>query len=306
VIYSVLHRTTYAYEDPVSFARCVLRLTPRASLDQTVLESAVSVSPTPAHCLERIGPFGARTQTITIEEPHDRLVIEARALVQVHARPNGDPAASPEWGLMRAEAFATSAIDPDSPATFLYPTARTPLSAEITDYARKSFPPGRPIIEATADLMGRLNRDFAYDTEATDVATPVAAAFAARRGVCQDFAHIMIAGLRGLGLAAAYVSGYLRTVPPPGQPRLEGADATHAWVAVWCGADRGWVGFDPTNAMFAQDDHIELAVGRDYADVAPIDGVLVASGEQALKVEVDVTPIPESGVVRPRFGGRAG
>jgi transglutaminase-like putative cysteine protease len=141
--------------------------------------------------------------------------------------------------------------------------------------------------------MGRMRRDFIYDSKATDVSTPPAEAFAARRGVCQDFAHIMICGLRGLGLPARYVSGYIRTIPPPGKPRLEGADATHAWVALWCGAEQGWIGLDPTNDLVVQGDHIVLASGRDYSDVAPIDGIILAPGKQTLKVEVDVVPETE-------------
>lgn len=310
MIYSVFHRTTYAYEDAVTFARCVLRLTPRSTADQTVLEHAIAVTPRPSQRLTRTGPFGEEMLTVTIEAPHRSLVIEARARVDVHARPVSDPADSPPWETVRARAFATADLGPDSPAAYLFPTARTPITAPITDYARSSFPAGRPIVEAAAELMRRLHADFTYDAEATDVGTPIAEAFAARRGVCQDFTHIMISALRGLGLPAAYVSGYLRTTPPPGQPRLEGADATHAWVQLWCGEIRGWIGFDPTNAILVQNDHITLAVGRDYADVAPIDGVLLASGEQALKVEVDVAPEPDApepgaGVLRPAFGARA-
>jgi transglutaminase-like putative cysteine protease len=169
---------------------------------------------------------------------------------------------------------------------------------EITDYARASFSPFRPLVEAAADVMTRLHRDFAYDPKATTVSTPAAEAFAARRGVCQDFAHVMIAGLRGLGLPAAYVSGYLRTTPPPGKPRLQGADATHAWVRLWCGESLGWISFDPTNALVGGDDHVTLAIGRDYSDVSPIDGVTLAPGEQELKVEVDVVPEDDRAAVR--------
>jgi transglutaminase-like putative cysteine protease len=144
-----------------------------------------------------------------------------------------------------------------------------------------------------------MRRDFTYDAEATDVSTAPGDAFQARHGVCQDFAHIMICGLRGLGLPARYVSGFLRTFPPPGRPRMEGADATHAWVCLWCGQDTGWIGFDPTNDVLAQDDHIVLATGRDYSDVAPIDGIILAPGKQTLDVEVDV--VPESELASPRL-----
>jgi transglutaminase-like putative cysteine protease len=288
--YKLRHRTTYSYDDDVSFARCVLRLTPRSSPTQTVLESDVTVTPTPSAELDRTGPFGARTQTITVDTPHKALMIEANSRIDVHVPPPGDPADSPAWEVIRGAALANPDLSPDGPAAYLFPTHRTPIVPEITEYARASFPPGRPIVAAMDELNRRIHAEFRYDPGATEVSTPVAQAFAARHGVCQDFAQIMICGLRGLGLSAAYVSGYLRTIPPPGQPRLEGADATHAWVSVWCGDALGWVGVDPTNAILAGNDHLVLAVGRDYADVAPIDGVILASGAQTLKVEVDVIP----------------
>ena len=290
MIYSVRHSTNYTYEEPVAFARCVLRLTPSSSATQTLLESSTTVTPVPSSKVENWGPFGEKTITVVIDKPHRELVIEARSRVDVHARPVGDPADSEPWEVVRSRAFETSLLGPEGPAVYLYPTRRTPDSLAITNYARGSFPKGRPIIEAAADLMTRMHADFVYDPEATTVSTPAIEAFNGRHGVCQDFAHVMISGLRGMGLAAAYVSGYLRTIPPPGQPRLEGADATHAWVSVWCGEERGWVGLDPTNDVFAENDHIVLAVGRDYSDVAPIDGVILAPGFQTLKVGVDVIP----------------
>jgi transglutaminase-like putative cysteine protease len=194
---------------------------------------------------------------------------------------------------VRTLAFGSADLSTDGPAVFLYPTARTPLSPSITDYARASFTRGRPVVEAAMELMSRIHADFTYDSKATDVRTQPTDAFNVKRGVCQDFAHVMLSGLRGLGLPGAYVSGYLRTSPPPGRPRLEGADATHAWVALWCGEGRGWIGFDPTNAILAENDHIVLAMGRDYSDVAPIDGIILAPGQQTLKVEVDVIPQDE-------------
>jgi len=305
VIYALRHRTTYKYGSEVTFARCVLRLTPRSSAGQTVLESSVRVTPTPKYTMQRTGPFGEQTLTVIIDAPHRQLLIEARARVDVHARPVEAPEMSPAWERVREISFGADALGPEGPCAYLFPTARAPLSHQITEYARRSFAPGRPIVEAVAELMTRMYEDFTYDSKATEVSTPAREAFDKRRGVCQDFAHIMISGLRGLGLPAAYVSGYLRTIPPPGKPRLEGADATHAWVSVWCGAERGWIGFDPTNAIFAQNDHIILAVGRDYSDVAPIDGIILAPGGQKLKVEVDVIPEGESDTVLwPAFGAR--
>jgi transglutaminase-like putative cysteine protease len=308
VIYTLRHRTTYKYGSEVTFARCVLRLTPRSSASQTVLEGSVRVTPIPKHTFQRTGPFGEQTLTVVIDTPHRALVIEARARVDVHTPPVDNLWNSPTWEQVRECSFDTDSLGAEGPAAYLYPTARTPLSVEITDYTRASFPPGRPILEAADELMRRIHADFTYDAKATEVSTPAAEAFTARRGVCQDFAHIMISGLRGLGLPAAYVSGYLRTIPPDGEPRLEGADATHAWVSLWCGEERGWIGLDPTNAITVQDDHIVLAVGRDYSDVAPIDGIILAPGGQKLKVEVDVIPEAAGGdqsVIWPAFGGRA-
>lgn len=291
--YRLRHRTTYAYQEEVPYARCVLRLTPQSSATQTVLEAGIRVSPRPSDRQERVGPFGARATTVTVETPHRSLVIEAVSRIDVHVPPPAPPERSAPWEALRTAALADADLGPEGPAAFLYPTARTPIVGEITDYARQSFTPGRPIVEAALDLTRRIHADFRYDPGATEVSTPVAQAFAARHGVCQDFAQIMISGLRGLGLPARYVSGYLRTIPPPGQPRLEGADATHAWVGLWCGPAARWIGFDPTNAILAGNDHLVLATGRDYGDVAPIDGVILASGIQTLKVEVDVIPETE-------------
>lgn len=295
MIYDLRHRTTFSYEDPVTYARCVLRLTPQTSAEQTTLRHSISVRPRPAQSTHGIGPFGEKTLTVILDRPHEELVIEAHSRVDVHVPPAGDPADTPAWDEIRTRVFQSSDLSPTGPASYLYPTGRTPMIPAITDYARQSFQTGRPLMEAALDLTRRLHADFIYDPEATTVQTPAAEAFSARRGVCQDFAHIMICGLRGLGLPAAYVSGYLRTRPPPGKPRLEGADATHAWVNLWLGEARGWVGFDPTNAIVVQDDHIVLAMGRDYADVAPIDGIILDPGEQTLTVAVDVVPVePET------------
>ncbi|HEY2177919.1 MAG TPA: transglutaminase family protein [Caulobacteraceae bacterium] len=289
MIYSVLHRTTYAYQSEVTFARCVLRLTPRTSPDQTLLANAIELTPAPSSSVESVGAFGEAMRQVIVDTPHRELVIEARSRVEVNAPPIALAFAT-SWETVRTRSLASRELTPEGPASYLYPTARTPILAQITDYARISFPPGRAIIEAAGELMSRIREDFKYDPGATDVSTPAAVAFEARHGVCQDFAHIMICGLRGLGLPAGYVSGYLRTRQPGSAPRLQGADATHAWVQLWCGEASGWIGFDPTNAVMVRNDHIVLAIGRDYADAAPIDGILLSPGQQTLEVEVDVAP----------------
>jgi transglutaminase-like putative cysteine protease len=190
----------------------------------------------------------------------------------------------------REEAVAAAMTDATSPSHYLYPSRLVTPLEPLTRYAKASFAPQRPVLEGARELMGRIKREFAYEPKSTAVSTPLLEAFERRAGVCQDFAHIMIAGLRGIGLPVAYVSGYIRTVPPPGKPRLEGADATHAWVSLWGGRQLGWVDLDPTNNMMVGNDHIVLAVGRDYSDVSPIDGIIVGSGGQELDVKVDVTP----------------
>ena len=292
MIYNVRHRTTYRYSQPVTFARCVLRLSPRETAAQTVLESVITITPRPARSRVHLGPFGERVMTVAVETAHTELIIEARSRVDVTRTAPTQPLDGLAWESVREQAFASTALSQEAPAHYLYPTNATPVLRPITEYGLESFPPERPIIEAAADLMGRIKRDFVYDPEATGVSTPVIKAFEARRGVCQDFTHMMIAALRGIGLPAAYVTGYLRTTPPPGKPRMEGADATHAWVWLWCGQDLGWIGFDPTNDLLVAGDHIMLAVGRDSADTAPIDGVILGAGDQKLKVAVDVVPAP--------------
>jgi transglutaminase-like putative cysteine protease len=291
VIYELRHLTTYRYQRAVNFTRCALRLSPADTASQHLLHNEIMITPQPSTTGERVGAFGERVMGITVEAPHRELKIEARSRVWVERRAIAPDQDSPPWESVRDAACAARSLDFGSPAHFMFPTAMTPLLDAFTGYGRDCFTAGAPILAAAKALSERIHRDFVYDPKATVVTTPAIKAFAARRGVCQDFAHIMICALRGLGLPAAYVSGYLRTVPPPGKPRLQGADATHAWVSVWCGEDLGWIDLDPTNALLVGDQHIELAVGRDYADVAPIDGVIVGGGDQDVRVAVDVVPV---------------
>ena len=289
MIYDLRHLTIYRYESPVTFARCALRLTPLSDAHQRLLSTKLTVTPKPAMIETHSGQFGERVVTAIVETPHRELRIDAASRVEVHRPERPLPLGGASWELVRDLAFSAGSLDLSSPAHFLYPTPMTPIASNFTAYARQDFPPDRPIIEAAFALAQRIKREFTYDPDATEVWTPAADAFAGRHGVCQDFAHIMISGLKGLGLSAAYVSGYLRTRPPPGRPRLEGAAATHALVSHWCGADGG-IGFDPTNALVVAEDHIVLAVGRDYSDVAPIGGVLLGAGDQDIRVAVDVAP----------------
>jgi len=290
VIYDVRQTTTCAYASPVAHARHVLRLMPINRNDQRVHVAALQIVPEPRHRREGQDFFGNRLTWIEIEEPHRVLTVKLAARVSVEAAVEPAPLTTPPWEVIREQAFAARDVSPLSPAHFLFPSRMVSLDPEIRDYARASFPAGRAVLDAAIELMNRLKSDIAYEIGATTVTTTPPMSFALRRGVCQDFAHIMISGLRGIGLPAAYVSGYLRTAPRTDATRLQGADAMHAWVLQWCGSAVGWIGFDPTNAVLAEEDHVTLAIGRDYTDVAPVDGVIIGSGGQRMSVSVNVTP----------------
>lgn len=291
MLYDIRQVTTYNYAIPVPFARQALRLLPVDRPGQRVVAADLAIRPTPTERTDSLDFFGNRITTVAFSFPHDALTLETRARVLVETDALPDPGGTPPFEQIRRLALAVTDLSARSPVQFLFPSRLVAIDDTIGDYAAASFAEGTPILEGAFDLTRRIKADFRYDSAATDVTTRPAAAFAQRAGVCQDFAHVMIAGLRTIGLPAAYVSGFLRTEPPPGQPRLEGADATHAWVAVWCGRETGWIGLDPTNGVAARDDHVVLAIGRDYADAAPVDGVIVTSGDHSLDVAVDVVPV---------------
>jgi transglutaminase-like putative cysteine protease len=290
MIYDIRQTTTYEYASKVSQAHHVLRLMPINRPRQRVHAAALEIRPAPVEQREGADFFGNHVTWIGLDEPHDSLAIKVMARVAVEAL-GSTPRDTPPWEKVRDAVITTNDIGPHSPAHFLFPSRQVSLDADVRDYARKSFPRARPVLDGAIDLMRRIKQDFVYKIGATDVRTTAAAAFKLRCGVCQDFAHVMISGLRGLGLPAAYVSGYLRTMPKDSPARLEGADAMHAWVDVWCGAEAGWWGLDPTNAILAGEDHVVLAIGRDYSDIAPIAGVVFGSGGQHLEVAVTVTPV---------------
>jgi transglutaminase-like putative cysteine protease len=291
MIYDVRQETTYHYASSVAYARHVLRLGLIDRPDQRVQAAVLDVSPAPVERREGQDFFGNRTTWIALDQPHDRLVVRVAARVVVDRMTATEPAATPAWEDVRVAAFASADLSPRAPAHFLFPSRQVSLDPEIRDYAAASFPAGRAILDCAVDLMLRIKADFTYEIGATTAATTPPMSFALRRGVCQDFSHIMISGLRSLGIPAAYVSGYLRTVQSPDEVKLAGADAMHAWVLVWCGAEAGWIGLDPTNGILAGNDHVVLAIGRDYADIAPIDGVIFAAGGQRLEVSVRVAPV---------------
>ncbi|WP_294196004.1 transglutaminase family protein [uncultured Sphingomonas sp.] len=289
--YDIRHITRFDYGNAVKFARCNLRLKPIDWPGQQLEEYALHVAPsgrtTPAYAEAGL----AHVTRLVVDERVRRLTIESVArltvdrLVPVPA--DDDPTIAEVCALARA----SGDVSPAGPAAYLYPSPLIPLDRAIADYCAPDLAPDRNVLEAGIALARRIQRDFAFDPAATLVDTPPHEAFAKRSGVCQDFAQIMLTGLRAAGLPAAYASGYIRTIPPPGQARLVGADATHAWVLIWCGPARGWVGVDPTNGIWMAGDHIVVAIGRDYAEIAPVDGVVLGSGAQAMEVSVDVAPI---------------
>jgi transglutaminase-like putative cysteine protease len=285
--YRVRHVTRYRYAESVSNSQHDLHLLPRDLPRQRCLSRTLAIEPAPIVCRERVDYFGNRATHVVLATAHTAFTVTTESRVEVQAAPAVSDAEDAPWEVARA---ALAAPEADLRAQEM--TLPSPFAApwpSLCEYALPSFPAGRPLLAACTDLMGRIHRDFVYDPLATTVATPLTEVFAKRRGVCQDFAHFMIACLRGLGLSACYVSGYLATTPPPGQARLEGADASHAWLAV-CSPRFGFVDLDPTNDRVVGDTHVTLAIGRDFGDVTPLRGVVHGGGRHELRVAVDVIP----------------
>ncbi|HZY49896.1 MAG TPA: transglutaminase family protein [Devosia sp.] len=288
MLYDIRLELHYDYEGFVHGDRHLVRVAP-ASLPgrQRVIASSIVFDPKPDTESNFVDFFGNLVTTISYAGYHDRLDVRLSARVGVEE--NAPPAdLSPDLPALQRELTGLWSLDANSPHHFLAPSPRIALSKAITDYARHSVGRTTSVRAAAMDLCLSIHRDFVYDKKSTNVDTAPLEAFTLRKGVCQDFVHVMIAGLRGVGIPAAYVSGFLRTIPPRGKPRLEGADAMHAWVRVWCGQHDGWIEFDPTNAMLAGPDHITIGYGRDYADISPIVGVLRTSGSHETKQSVDV------------------
>jgi len=288
--YDITLRIRYEYEEPVMSGRQVVRLMPaELPAEQSVLTGSLTILPTPDDWWEGQDFWHNATVSIVHRQPHARLEYSVQARVErLHPPPPGPSVRLDE---LPGAIDAYRGLGPEAPHHFRGPSPRVPVAAEMTTYARAALADGMTVADAVEAIGRNLHRDMQFDPEATKVDTPVEEAFNQRRGVCQDFTHVMIAGLRGVGIPAGYVSGYLRTIPPEGKPRLEGADAMHAWVRAWCGPGRGWMEFDPTNAMPAGRSHIVVARGRDYSDVAPIKGVLRTFGSHETTQAVDVVPL---------------
>lgn len=288
MLYDVRLELHYDYEASVHGDRHLIRVAPISiPRVQRVIASSLRFEPRPEQETTFTDFFGNTVTTIAYVGRHDHLDVRLSARIQVED-PHPPADLSPTLDGLKREIAGLWSLAADSPHHFLAASPRIPLDAEITSYAQKSIGRTGSIQAAALDLCLAIHQDFKYDRTATKVDTGPVEAFGLKRGVCQDFAHVMIAGLRGAGVPAAYVSGFLRTIPPKGKPRLEGADAMHAWVRVWCGQHAGWLEFDPTNAMIAGPDHITIGHGRDYSDVSPIVGVLRTSGQHHAKQSVDV------------------
>jgi transglutaminase-like putative cysteine protease len=292
MIYNISHKTTYKYKYPVSVGEHVACLKPRVFPGNDLLQTEFQVHPAPKAIIERVDYFGNHLFSFSVQHPHKELVVEARSRVSTTGNSACDPQQSPPWE-ESARALASD-LSPQAlyALQFQFESPRIPLRAEFADYALQSFTPGRPMSGALLDLTERIHSDFRFDSKVTTVRTTVDEVFKKRRGVCQDFAHFQIACLRSINIAARYVSGYLRTYPAPGMPRLVGADASHAWVAAYC-RGVGWLAVDPTNNVVPSDGHVTLAWGRDYNDVSPVRGLILGGGAHTLEVAVDMEPVEE-------------
>ncbi len=293
MLYQIRHLTTYSYEADVTLSHHMLRLTPRDLPRQRRLSHELIIDPAPAAIHRHEDYFGNALATLTLETGHHTFAVDARSQVEVFPVDIPEPDATLPWEEVAVgHDTAGGPIDLNDPIAeeFLFDSPLIQRRAALADYARPSFEPERPILDSVLDLTARIFQDFKFDPKATTVATPLEEVLRLRRGVCQDFAQLQIGCLRSIGIAARYVSGYLETLPPPGKPKLVGADASHAWLAFFC-PDHGWIDVDPTNNLLPSNRHITVAWGRDYSDVSPIRGVVLGSGNHDLDVSVDVSPV---------------
>jgi len=295
MLYAVTHSTTYVYADAVSLCHNLVHLRPRIAPRQTVHETRLLVSPEPRGLVHRHDYFGNPIALFTIQEPHKKLEITVKHRIEISGEPSRVSGRF-TWEEVRDLLKSDRALI--DARQFTFDSHYIQRSAALRDYALPSFAPGRPLFDAVTDLTARIHREFRYDAKATTLATPLGDVLAHRHGVCQDFAHLGIGCLRSMGLAARYVSGYLQTNVPDGVERLVGADASHAWLSVYCpdatvphlpqGGMGGWVDFDPTNNLIPSDRHLTIAWGRDYDDVSPIKGVILGGGKHSMTIAVDV------------------
>lgn len=288
--YRISHTTSYSYSEPASLSQNELFLQPKETLSQQLEDWQIAISPQPKYHRQREDYFGNSLQLFMIQHQHNGLIVSANSTVVTRPPLPPDPSHTPPWeSVVQRLREHTFAADLQA-CQFRFASPLTMITPAIEAYAGPSFPPHQPVLAGAIDLMNRIFHEFAYDKTATTIDTPVDQVLTAKKGVCQDFSHLMISCLRSLGLAARYVSGYLETLPPPGKPKLAGADASHAWLSIYI-PDMGWVDLDPTNNLIPGEQHITLAWGRDYGDVTPVKGVVMGGGIHSMSVMVDVRRI---------------
>jgi len=296
MLYDVNHRTKYLYESVVSQSSHLLHLTPRFMSRQVVHRHSILIDPAPSTCIEQIDYFGNPSSIVTIEHDHDRVNFLATSRIELSELPDLDLDSSPGWEQTVRLAQLESESDKhfSNIAQYSCYSSHTVATLEIADYAKQSFPPGRPFLRAVEELTDRIYGDFTYDAEATEVGTGLSEVMEMKRGVCQDYTHFALACLRYLELPSRYVSGYLLTHSNAGETELIGSNASHAWFSIWT-PEKGWIDFDPTNNVIPNKEHITLAYGRDFSDVSPINGVVTGGGAHTVNVAVDVKQIQDVG-----------
>ena len=295
MLYDIGLRIRYAYQTPAAGGRHVLCMTPLDMPGQRAITSLLDVTPEPDERIARTDFFGNTLVEVAFRAPHAKIEFRLRARVERQAPEAPAKDVSTPLLLLAQAIAAVRSLEPDSPHHFLANSPRVRTTRDFKAFAVKQIDMDKMTTLQAVEAIGiAIDRAMTFEPGSTQVNTPPDEAFARRRGVCQDFSHIMIACLRAIGIPAAYVSGFLRTNPPEGKARLEGADAMHAWVRAWCGPETGWIEFDPTNGVRSNDNHIVVAYGRDYGDVAPVRGVVRISGAQKSSQAVDVVPISEA------------
>jgi transglutaminase-like putative cysteine protease len=286
--YRVEHVTRYAYGSPVELAAHMVHLRPRPRPWQTVVSESIVTAPMPARRRDSVDHFGNFVTWLFLDLPHADFAVTSESVVEVDCPPPPDPAATPAW-----EDVAAAAREPAGweAAEFQFASPMAPLNAEAKAYVERSFPAGRPVLEGLLELNERFYQEFRFRSGVTSISTTVAQVMQRREGVCQDFSHALISGLRSIGIPARYTSGYIRTKPPPGQVKRKGADQSHAWVGAWMGPEHGWIDIDPTNGIIVRDEHVLLGWGRDFSDVSPVRGVILGGGDHSVQVRVDLEPV---------------
>jgi transglutaminase-like putative cysteine protease len=288
--YRVQHTTKYAYGSPVELAAHMVHLRPRPVPWQTIISERIFSDPEPARRRDGHDHFGNHVTWLFLDQPHADFEVTSDSVVEVDCPPPPDADQTPAWESVVA---ATRGQAGWEAVEFQFGTPMAPIDPDSKAYVSRSFTEGRPVLEALLELNERFYTDFRFRSGVTTISTPVSQVMKRREGVCQDFSHAMISGLRGIGLPARYTSGYIRTKPPPGQVKRLGSDQSHAWVGCWLGPEHGWVDIDPTNGILVKDEHVLLGWGRDFSDVSPVMGVILGGGGHSVSVSVDLEPVEE-------------